>query len=54
MTIEKVAKELIIKQTWMNEIIRRMTSYKMTEPLRDVLDKLSIDDLKTLYGYMNR
>lgn len=54
MTIDSVAKELKLKQIWVKEIIRKMTTHKLTEPLKDVLDKLTVDDLKTLYGYMNR
>ena len=54
MTIESVAKELKIKQIWVRDIIRKMTTYKLTEPLKNVLDRLTVDDLKTIYGYMNR
>ena len=52
MTIDSVAKEILIKEVWVREIIRRITTYKMTIPLEKVLNKLDLEDLKTMYGYI--
>jgi hypothetical protein len=46
------SKDELIKEVWVGEIIRRITTYKMTKALEKVLNKLEIGDLKTIYGYI--
>lgn len=48
------SKNELIKEVWVGEIIRKITTYKMTKQLEKVLNKLDIEDLKTLYGYVWR